>query len=58
MLIEVDGDPAAFAPRLRALVADIEPGLILDEVILLDDLPVTSSCSTCSGPESWDSWPS
>ena len=38
MLIEVDGDPAVFAPRLRALIADSEPGLILDEVFPLDEI--------------------
>ena len=38
MLVEVDGNPAAFAPRLRALLADSEPGLILDEVYALDEI--------------------
>lgn len=38
MFIEVAGDPADFAPRLRAIVAEAESGLILDEVLPLDDL--------------------
>jgi putative ABC transport system permease protein len=38
MLIEVDGDPAAFAPRLRALTADAAPGLIMDEVLTLEEI--------------------
>ena len=38
MLIEVDGDPAAFGPRLRAIVASAAPGVILDEVFPLDEI--------------------
>ncbi len=38
MLIEVDGDPIAFAPRLRAIVAGAEPQVILDEVLTLDEI--------------------
>ena len=38
MLIEFDGDPAAFAPRLRAIVANAAPGVMLDEVFLLDEI--------------------
>lgn len=38
LLVEVEGDPTAFAPRLRAVVADTEPGLILDEVLTLEAL--------------------
>jgi putative ABC transport system permease protein len=38
LLVGVEGDPSAFAPRLRAIVADAEPGLILDEVLTLDAL--------------------
>jgi len=35
LLVHVDGESAAFAPRLRALVADAEPGMLLDQVLPL-----------------------
>lgn len=38
LLVRVDGDAAAFGPRLRALVADAEPGMLLDEVIPLAEM--------------------
>ena len=38
LLLQVDGDPAAFEPRLRAAVADAEPGLLVDEVYPLDEM--------------------
>ena len=38
MGIHVAGDPEALAPRLRAIAADLDPGLRLDEVRTLDDL--------------------
>ena len=38
MLIEVEGDPVEMAPRLRALVAEAEPGLIVDEVSPLEEI--------------------
>ena len=38
LLVHVDGDAATLAPRLRALVADGEPGMLLDEVISLAEM--------------------
>jgi predicted permease len=37
MGVRVTGDPAMFAPRLRAIAADVEPGLRLDDVRPLDE---------------------
>lgn len=38
LLIEVDGDPETLAPRLQAIAAEAEPGVILDEILPLADL--------------------
>jgi putative ABC transport system permease protein len=38
LLVQVDGDAAAFGPRLRALVAEVEPGMLIDEVIPLAEM--------------------
>ena len=38
LLVHVDGEATAFGPRLRALVADAEPGMLLDEVIPLAEM--------------------
>lgn len=38
MGVRLSGDPAAFAPRVRAIAADVDPGLRLDDVRTLDDL--------------------
>jgi hypothetical protein len=38
LLVHVDGEAAAFGPRLRALVADAEPGMLIDEVIPLAEM--------------------
>jgi predicted permease len=38
MGVRTTGDPAALAPRLRAIAADLDPGLRLDEMRSLDDL--------------------
>jgi putative ABC transport system permease protein len=35
-LVEVAGDPAAFAPRLRAIVAGVDPEATVDEAIALE----------------------
>jgi ABC-type antimicrobial peptide transport system permease subunit len=37
MVLRVGEDPTSFAPRLRELVADVDPDLILEEVRPLDD---------------------
>jgi putative ABC transport system permease protein len=36
--VRVNGDPAALAPRVRAIAADLNAGLRLDEVRSLDDI--------------------
>jgi predicted permease len=36
--VRTAGDPAAFAPRLREIAADLDPGLRLDELATLEDL--------------------
>ena len=36
--VRVAGDPAAFAPRVRAIAADLDLGLRLDEVRSLDEI--------------------
>lgn len=38
MGLHVAGDPAAFAPRLRAIATELDPGLRLDELHTLDAL--------------------
>ena len=38
MAVRIPGDPASFAPRVRAIAADLDPGLRLDEIRRLDDL--------------------
>jgi putative ABC transport system permease protein len=38
MGIQVSGDPAALAPRLRVIATDLDPGLRLEEIRVLEDL--------------------
>lgn len=38
VVMEVEGEPSDFKPRLRALIAGSEPGLILDEVLTLEEI--------------------
>ena len=38
MGVRIAGDPAALAPRLRAIAAEVDPGVRLDEVRPLDEL--------------------
>jgi hypothetical protein len=39
IVLDVSGDPVAFTPRLRALLAETDPAAMLDHVHPLDDMP-------------------
>ena len=38
VVMHVDGDPLAFAPRLRQITAEADPGIILDEIYPLETI--------------------
>jgi putative ABC transport system permease protein len=38
MVVRVAGDPSAFVPRLRAVLGEIEPGMVLDNPSRLDQM--------------------
>ncbi len=38
MLVHVDGNPSAFAARLRSIMAETEPGVLVDEIYPLDEV--------------------
>ncbi|MBW3553376.1 MAG: ABC transporter permease [Gemmatimonadetes bacterium] len=41
LAVHMRGDPASFAPRLRALATTVDPGLRLHEILPLDEVGIT-----------------
>ena len=39
LLVDLGNDPVGFAPKLRSLVAEVEPSAIISDIMALEDLP-------------------